>query len=204
MGSNNSKKIVFLLITFFILVVLGSANALNAVKSNQEERMLNQQYAYFTGLIGDILYENNSDISCSFTESGAIINSGCKNFYKLLLQKLRIKKYCRKDAYSQHCVPVYKSYSTDKTCAGFSREMINNYDDAVLLYNNILLIIANDEKEARFPRFAIDINGLSGPNVPGKDLFSFTVMKNNSGGYFIDPDFTQCLPVENKNKDKTD
>ena len=198
--TNNSKRLGYMLIAFLLIVALGSAKALNSVQSTQQNRMLKQQYSYFTRLLENILYENNDTIECAYNDYGTVSTSGCKEFYTQLIQKLKIKRYCKNNALANQCIPLYKKYASDKNCEGYSKKMFNKHNDVVVLYNNVLIIIANDEKEQRYPMFAIDINGFNGPNEPGKDLFSFAITRRAGGNYLIDPDFTKCLPVEADDK----
>ncbi len=122
--------------------------------------------------------------------------SGCTEFYKNFATNLRVTKYCKNNALSQGCLPVYKNYTVSKSCAGFSESMMNKFNQSFVMSDNTSLTVFNMPANVPQPLFAVDSNGKLGPNKSGYDLFSIVIMRNSHGNYYFHPNVTYCLPVE--------
>ena len=83
-------------------------------------------------------------------------------------------KYCENNALTNGCVPKYSKYADTAGCAGFKENYINNKDTVWVLNDGSIHI---SYTHPTYSIFAVDINGLKGPNKGGYDLFSFAIAK---------------------------
>lgn len=138
------------------------------------------------------------DTGCYFS-SDKYINSDfseCDRFYKRFATNLRVTKFCKNNALSGGCIPVYSSYAKTSNCAGFSESMMNKFNQAFVMNDYSNIIVFNQPANVQKPLFAVDSNGKLVPNKSGYDLFSLVIMRNANGYYYFHPDVTYCLPQE--------
>ena len=112
----------------------------------------------------------------------------CSAFMDSIKKNLQIVKTCEGSAYRDGCIPAYKGIDTVKQsnsdgsmsdeeaasaslgCAYWRENAIRNNTTAFVLKNGIIFMPYSSTS----PRlFAIDVNGMKGPNKWGYDLFSF-------------------------------
>lgn len=140
----------------------------------------------------------NGDTGCFYGSKKNLPTkiAGCDKFYKNFATNLRVTKYCKNNALAKGCLPIYKNYAITSTCAGFSENMINRYDQVFVMNDRTNLIVFNLPQNTQNPMFAVDSNGKLPPNISGYDLFSLIIMRNERGEYYFHPNITYCLPVE--------
>lgn len=140
----------------------------------------------------------NGDTGCFYGSKKNLPTKivGCDKFYKNFATNLRVTKYCKNNALAKGCLPIYKNYAITSTCAGFSENMINRYDQVFVMNDRTNLIVFNLPQNTQNPMFAVDSNGKLPPNISGYDLFSLIIMRNERGEYYFHPNITYCLPVE--------
>ncbi len=140
----------------------------------------------------------NGDTGCFYGSKKNLPTKivGCDKFYKNFATNLRVTKYCKNNALAKGCLPIYKNYAITQTCAGFSENMINRYDQVFVMNDRTNLIVFNLPQNTQNPMFAVDSNGKLPPNISGYDLFSLIIMRNERGEYYFHPNITYCLPVE--------
>mgnify|MGYP006862826042 FL=1 len=140
----------------------------------------------------------NGDTGCFYGSKKNLPTkiTGCDKFYKNFATNLRVTKYCKNNALAKGCLPIYKNYAITPTCAGFSENMINRYDQVFVMNDRTNLIVFNLPQNTQNPMFAVDSNGKLPPNISGYDLFSLIIMRNERGEYYFHPNITYCLPVE--------
>ena len=132
----------------------------------------------------------------------------CSAFMESIKNNLQIIKTCKGNAYRDGCIPAYKGFDTVKQsnsdgsmsdeeaaslalgCYSFNESQIRNNLTIYVLKNGIIFI-----PYLSFPTlFAIDVNGMKGPNKWGYDLFSFQTKSSIksplvlSGGGCMDPE----------------
>lgn len=122
--------------------------------------------------------------------------SNCERFYKIFATNLKVRKYCKNNALSNGCIPVYKKYADTANCAGFSESMMNRYNQAFVMDDSSNFIVFNMPAKVERPIFAIDSNGKLFPNKSGHDLFSVVIMRNSTGSYYFHTNVTYCLPSD--------
>lgn len=142
----------------------------------------------------------SGDTGCYFSSDKNIPSKidGCDRFYKNFATNLKVTKYCKDNALKKGCLPVYKKYAQTPTCAGFSENMMNKYDQVFVMNDETNLTVFNQPAKQQKPLFAVDSNGSVFPNKAGYDLFSLVIMKSPNGNYYFHPNVTYCLPVEKK------
>ena len=77
----------------------------------------------------------SGDTGCYFSSDKNIPSKidGCDRFYKNFATNLKVTKYCKDNALKKGCLPVYKKYAQTPTCAGFSENMMNKYDQVFVM-----------------------------------------------------------------------
>ncbi len=155
-------------------------------------------YSMYSQALLTTVYEMGGDTGCYYSSKRGVPGdfSGCDRFYKNFATNLRVIKYCKNNALSQGCIPLYNKYSNTAKCAGFSENMMNRYNQAFVMNDKTSLVVFNMPANVPKPIFAVDSNGLLRPNKTGYDLFSLVIMKSPNGNYYFHPNVTYCLPVE--------
>lgn len=146
-----------------------------------------------------------SDYNGDFTE--------CRVFLNSILDNLKIIKKCEKNAYKNGCIPAYKGMDTvmqanspednemsddeaaskSSGCSNFREKAIQNDRTVYVLANGIIFIPFTNTSGAHI--FAIDVNGMKGPNKWGYDLFTFQTRADVSSSLRLIPG--GCMVVEN-------
>lgn len=93
------------------------------------------------------------DTGCYFSSDKHINNdfSGCDRFYKRFASNLRVTKFCKNNALSNGCIPVYNSYAKTSKCAGFSESMMNKFNQAFVMNDNSNIIVFNQPANVQKP-----------------------------------------------------
>lgn len=135
----------------------------------------------------------------------------CSILGQAVIKNLKIIKTCENSAYAKGCVPDYDGSDTIKkssddtlgdyeitqattACRGWRKSNILNRNSAyVLADGQILISYSTMLSSAKL--FAVDINGMKGPNKWGHDLFVFAV-KGSNNNMFIGGN--KCEVVDEK------
>ena len=145
-----------------------------------------------------------SDFNGNFTE--------CKVLRDAVLENMKIIKTCKNNAYKNGCIPAYKGIDTvmqanrpednqmsddeaaskSRGCGNFREKAIRNDRSAYVLANGIIFIPYDSTNGVHI--FAIDINGMKGPNKWGHDLFTFMTRADVNSPLRLTPD--GCMNVE--------
>ena len=187
---SNIYRTIFLMLIFISLIAFATIKAIESVRLNSKETLLLQMHSMYSQ---NLLRSEDSlgKINCYITEHGEIVNKECLSFYNDFIQNIPVKNYC-KSLSDYSCIPFYKvSSKTPTNCEKFYEKLINKKNDSLMLKKNKLMIIAADKRQ-KYPVFAIDINGMSSPNIIGEDLVLVALRKNDEGKYFIDMNATIC------------
>lgn len=195
--NSNNKFLIAVLISFFILSLVVS----NFVSHFREKYLIMQfkkEYIAYNNALTLTAIDMFGETGCYYSTDKNVKNNfkNCDKFYKRFATNLNVRKYCKKDALSNGCVPVYKTYTTEARCAGYSESMMNRFNQAFVMSDLSSLIVYNYPTGVQKPMFAIDVNGSAKPNKSGYDLFSMVIMRNKSGDYYFYPNITYCLPSE--------
>lgn len=178
------------LITLGIIGVVAAMTIPSVIAKYQEAQLKAQFKKTYSTILQAMQYvtiENGGYIDCYY--NGGNKQSLCQPFYKQMAEHIKYVKYCPKNSYEEGCIPKYKSYHTGG-CYGFNEHGMNDNAFTYVLADGSLLISYDYGQEAIF---AVDINGKKGPNDRGKDLFSFVIYKNDTGGYYIGDNITYCM-----------
>lgn len=102
-----------------------------------------------------------------------------------MMKNLKVIKHCAKNARANGCIPDYKGLDTIKTtsnpdisdadlkksmagCTNWSKSNIDNNYEAFVLNDGMIIFALMQGRT-----FAVDINGMKGPNKWGYDIFGF-------------------------------
>ena len=117
----------------------------------------------------------------------------CSAFMDSIKKNLQIVKTCEGSAYRDGCIPAYKGLDTVKQsnsggsmsdeeaaslsadCFKFRESIIRNNLTVHVLKNGVIFIPYNPTSPTIF---ALDVNGMKGPNKWGHDIFSFETRAN--------------------------
>lgn len=192
-----SVNIVVLVFVFFIVLGIGTVNTTSKIRDKEMKNTFRNIYTIYSENLQKTVLELAGETGCYYSTTGEADVSGCDAFYSTFVKNMKVKKYCQNNGFANKCVPLYGSYTTDKVCYGFSEEVINKYDDVFVMENGSNIIIFNTKAGKRAPIFAVDVNGMKGPNKAGEDLFTMLVIKNVNNSYYFHSNVTYCLPVTN-------
>lgn len=172
------------------LVIIGVVAALTipTVINNTKDRELRTQFRKSYSVISQALNSTEmNDFSgyagCyfnDFSQTNGInwVYSECQNFYDAFFKRIQVQKVCRGNSKSDGCVPSYQTYNTVPACQAFNQNYIDNVNFSYVLADGQIMNIYV-ETDRIYPLFLVDINGHKGPNAYGKDLFSFSILKDN-------------------------
>lgn len=195
-----SSTFIVLLIVFISVVSIGITKTVDNLAQKETERRFQNIYSAYTQALINTVVEMSGETGCYFTQEKNVPPnfSTCDEFYQRFVANLKLEKYCQDKALQGGCIPEYEEYTTKPQCIGFTKSMMNYYDDAFLLKDGSNLIVYNKSANQRRPIFAVDSNGFSKPNKAGEDLFSMTIMRNINGSYYFHSNVSYCLPVGEK------
>lgn len=120
--------------------------------------------------------------------------SECTLVKNKMEKNLKIVKKCQNNAFAQNCIPAYKGVDTiykdehadedlsdvdvNKAisgCSAWSEEALKTKREVWNLADGTIIIFLSG-----FQQFAVDVNGMKGPNKWGYDVFGFTLKSNYS------------------------
>ncbi len=155
-------------------------------------------YTTYSQILDLTILEMSGETGCYFSSDSNIDSKfdGCDNFYKRFATNLRVTKYCKDNSLSKGCLPAYKNYATNPSCAGYSESMMNRFNQTFVMRDKSTLTVFNQPANQPKPIFAVDSNGKLFPNKSGYDLFSLVIIRNSNGHYSFHPNVTHCLPQE--------
>lgn len=188
---------VTLLAMFVLVVYWASASAVEKINKKETIKRVQNIYASYSNALLKTVAQMGNETGCYFVSDQTKSHdySNCDEFYKTFVSNMKVQKYCHGNALSDGCIPEYEGYTDKRMCTGFTRELMNKYDDAFVMPDGSNIIIFNTTKDSRRPIFAVDTNGMAKPNKAGEDLFSFTIIRNSNGAYYFHPNISYCLPV---------
>ncbi len=191
------KAPVLALIMINVLILSFVVNTvINIFADRHTKDQFKEAYGRYSQALSDALEDLGGDTGCFYSSSKNVKSNfdSCDNFYKTFAKRLNVAKYCDKDALAGGCVPKYREYAIKPACAGYSESMISKFDQVFVMGDRSSITVFNYPNGIQKPMFALDVNGVIGPNKVGYDLFSLVIMRNKNGHYYFYPDITYCLP----------
>lgn len=182
------------LITLSIIGVVAAMTLPSVINKTQLFILKNQYkkvYNNYSNALQKYIADNGLP-DCYYGTSRAEDNrSNCSSFYDEFMTKyLKSVKYCENNALTNGCVPKYSKYADTDGCMGFKENYINNKDKVWVLNDGSIHI---SYMQKTYSIFAVDINGLKGPNKRGYDLFSFAIEKKGDTAILS---AGSCVPSE--------
>mgnify|MGYP001130527339 CR=1 FL=1 len=197
-----SKNVRFIALNcvYIIVISLGVAYYVGNLVNKAAVVSFKNLYSVYSQALNYTVSQMGGETSCYYSLDRNVKSnfSGCEKFYKKFATNLRVQKYCKNNALSNGCIPVYKYYAKTPSCAGFSESMMNRYNPAFVMADSTNLTVFNLPKNSPKPMFAVDSNGKLFPNKTGYDLFSLVIIRNSYGNYSFHPNITYCLPREKR------
>ena len=137
----------------------------------------------------------------------------CARFMEEIDKKLQVINTCKGQAYKKGCIPDYDGVDTVKqhnnpdmtdeevtantrNCSNFRKQNILNNLTVHVLKNGMIIIPYQDNS---FPVWLVDINGKSGPNKWGYDMFTFQI-KGTGSHIRASGSNVSCMVVEKGGK----
>ena len=135
----------------------------------------------------------------------------CTRFMEEIDKKLQVINTCKGQAYKKGCIPDYDGLDTVKQhnnpdltdeevasqtggCSSFRKQNILNNLTVHVLKNGMIIIPFSN---SAYPVWLVDINGKSGPNKWGYDMFTFQIAGDSS---YIRIKGGGCMEVEKGGK----
>ena len=195
--ARKKRLLIFTGIYVIVLLTVSTYFALRLIDKSAVASF-KKLYSVYSQALLITVNDMDGDTGCYFSSDKHINSdfSGCDKFYKRFATNLKVTKYCKNNALSAGCLPVYKSYAKTSACAGYSESMMNRFNQVFVMNDNTNLIVFNQPANVQKPLFGVDSNGKLVPNKSGYDLFSLVIMRNSNGYYYFHPDVTYCLPQE--------
>ena len=183
---NKAFTLAEVLITLVIIGVIAALTIPTAI-NNTKEQELKSQFAKAYSTISQAIYKTEMNdfygyAMCFYKDTGGQVTSDCGSFYSRLAKNLQIQKICEGNSKSNGCIPTYKSYNTNAGCNGFDQDHVENINYSYVLANGQIINVYGGHGHGLF---LVDINGHKGPNAYGKDLFAFTITRNDDTGIYI-------------------
>lgn len=196
--SAKSSKSVVLFLIFVLFSFYATGNAVKNLQKSEIKKKIRAVYANYSNALLKTVAQMGGNTGCYYmiADDGTHDTTNCDEFYKTFANNLNVRRYCHGNALADSCLPAYTSYSTEKLCSGFTKDMMNKHDDVFVMADGSSLTVFNVKPDDRRPIFAVDINGAAPPNKAGEDLFSMTIMQKPNGAYFFHSNISHCLPVE--------
>ena len=178
-------SILFLLLIINIAIVIVHKEAVSSFK---------RLYNNYSKTLQLTVNQMGNETGCYFSTSKTMQNdfSGCDKFFKEFATNLRVTKYCKDNSLKNGCIPEYKNYIDTPQCQGFSKNMMNNFDQTFVIGETSTITIYNHPIDVQKPIMLIDSNGKFPPNRSGYDQFSLVIMRNQNGDYYFHSNITYC------------
>lgn len=194
----DKKRLLILSTIYLVVLIFASMRLITYLVNKSAVVSFKKLYSAYTQALDITVNDMDGDTGCYFSSDRRFPSKffGCDRFYKTFATNLRVTKYCKNNAFSKGCLPEYKSYAKTPSCAGFSENMMNRYNQVFVMSDKTNLTVFNLPANTQNPLFAVDSNGMMFPNKAGYDLFSLVIMRNASGIYYFHPNVTYCLPIE--------
>jgi len=203
------------LITLGIIGVV-AAMTLPVLTAKWQEKAINSQfkrvYSNLYNAMRMIVAQEGLLPQCYYSESVPHYSpqtwSQCSDFYKELVDRLKVIKVCEGNAYRDGCIPKYKGVDLLKPeddvkgCAGFNQNTILNKSYAFVMNDGSVFFTYNGPPDWKYSEvFAIDVNGKKGPNKWGHDVFAFAWKEQNK---FVIMEAGTCQLLEDGGRDGND
>ena len=188
------------LITLGIIGVV-AAMTIPTLIANYKQKTLDNQFKKTYSMISQVLLRVKGDFGytpqCYNINAAGYKRAECKEFKEKFLEKLKVSRICETKGFENGCIPEYNGVDTvlknehkddenydedywqdyaSRNCGGFTQSQILNNRKVYVLADGTILFFYNSEQDAdSIPVFAMDINGITGPNKWGHDLFGFMI-----------------------------
>ncbi len=202
--SANIRRAAFtlaeVLITLGIIGVV-AAMTIPTLIANYKQKTLDNQFKKTYSMISQVLLRVKGDFGytpqCYNINAAGYKMAECKEFKEKFLEKLKVSRICETKGFENGCIPEYNGVDTvlknehkddenydedywqdyaSRNCGGFTQSQILNNRKVYVLADGTILFFYNSEQDAdSIPVFAMDINGKTGPNKWGHDLFGFMI-----------------------------
>ena len=179
------------LITLAVVGVVAALTLPSVINKAQMLVLKNQYkrvYRNYSNALQKYIIDNDGIPNCTY--GGGIYGPDCKIFYTKFINQLKYVKHCNGNAQEGKCIPEYKHYATSSACTGFSENKMKNNSRVWILNDGSIFITYNT---GDMPIFAVDVNGMKGPNKSGYDLFSFGIYKKGDTAIL---NRAYCIDVE--------
>lgn len=196
----NKKRLLIYIGIYFIIVLFVVLKITFLLIDKIAVVSFKKLYSAYSQALMTTVDEMGGETGCYYSSSKNFPSkmTGCDTFYKIFATNLKVTKYCKNNSLVKGCLPTYQSYSQTPSCAGFSENMMNRYNQTFVMNDKTSLTIFNLPANHQNPLFAVDSNGLLFPNKAGFDLYSLVIMRSSNGYYHFHPNVTYCLPVDSK------
>lgn len=193
-----ADKKIFLIGILILVLIYAVVHYTKKLINKEAVISFKKLYTTYTQALELTTIELGGETDCFFSSNSNVESKfdGCDNFYKRFATNLKVTKYCKDNSLSKGCLPVYKSYATKPSCAGYSESMMNKFNQTFVMRDKSSLTVFNQPAGKPQPIFAVDSNGKLFPNKSGYDLFSLVIIRNSNGHYSFHPNVTHCLPQE--------
>ena len=158
-----------------------------------------QEYSQFISTLRLISNENGQEYNCYYG-NGLFKTStvNCANFWNDFFSKRSVINICK--AGDLTCRPIYKTNYEVENSGGHKSHCTLSVNDVrgYVLSNGVIYYpwLSNSGSNGNFPQiFTLDINGKSGPNKFGYDVFYLHLYKNSKGEIVISNDVCES-PIE--------
>ena len=211
------------LITLAIIGVV-AAMTIPTLIANYKEKALENQFKRSYAVLNQALLSAQSQFGylprCYYKSNAysSAISDECAELTEKFLSNLKITKTCKDNAYKNGCIPEYKGYDdvlkeqhkddedydedfwqdyANRNCGGFNTsEILNNKTVYVLADGTIIFFYTNMSSLI----VAFDVNGNSGPNKWGYDIYGISFYGNAKNGI---QEFRQYTVIEKDGKSLT-
>ena len=208
------------LITLAIIGVV-AAMTIPTLIANYKEKALENQFKRSYAVLNQALLSAQSQFGylprCYYKSNAysSAISDECAELTEKFLSNLKITKTCKDNAYKNGCIPEYKGYDdvlkeqhkddedydedfwqdyANRNCGGFNTsEILNNKTVYVLADGTIIFFYTNMSSLI----VAFDVNGNSGPNKWGYDLFNEGIFSDGNRYRY---ESNICMPVEDNGR----
>ena len=179
----------------------------NVYKKVIIKNQIKQAYNLISNAVNSVAADDDLPHRCYYGHDGISTTiAECSEFFDAVVSKLETTKICKKNSFTNGCVPDYKEedFSAKGVCGGFKASNIKNSVNSAVLKNGIIIFNYSFSANSSYPIIAFDINGFKGPNKPGYDVYSiqlsakqpnfpiYGLANNNSS-----PSILNCMEMSN-------
>ena len=180
------------LITLAIIGVVATLTMPNLIGNYQNRVLMTQLQKTLNTVQNAVMKYMEETTSDNFVD----ITQKAKNRVEFLKYYFDSVKVCTGENASDCLAPTYTSFDKSKSATG--SEVIGHYmkndvgltcasltSGATVCISGTRWDQATEDGEALGRQALIDVNGVKAPNVPGKDIFAFTILNNGKLDYYF-------------------